>query len=306
MKRAVLTLLLTGLLSGCAYIQTAPETLPVSTITPYATHAPLSTATTQPTIAATSTTTARGEVTPAIILQAAAPSATPTLITLERALPKEAIRILQPGPASHVRSPFLAIGRAGPAYLNRVFFELKGEDGRLIMRTYRFLNAIPGNAGTFRAKLEFTIPGVSEMGRLEVYMESRRDGQYVHMGSVDLLLLSVGRPLIHAALDGVEQLAIFSPRPDAVIEGDRVTVRGAGWNNSGLPLVVVIQDHLGNTISEVETELLSPGPGQLGTFEVEVPFAVTVWQNGRILVMERSSTIPGYTHISGIDVNLKP
>ncbi|MBN1263988.1 MAG: hypothetical protein JXA25_00740 [Anaerolineales bacterium] len=302
MKR-ITPILLLLLLSACASANAEPAADVPSLNTPAA---PILTATSTPTATLSPTPGPRTEGTRAVVIQENVPPPTPTAITLPRALPDAHTQIFQPGPASFVTSPFRIIGRSGPTWNNRVVIDLVGEDGRLVSRTSTYLNALPGYIGPFAAEVEFEIESVSEQARLEVYTHSRRDGQVYRMASVEIFLLSTGRSLIHAAIDGPERLAIFSPRTDAVVSGGSVQVNGAGWVDSDLPLIIEVCDRMGDTIASTTTFMDSPGTGQTGVFSAEVSYAVEVSQPGRILVYEQSTDVPGFIHISGVDVWLKP
>lgn len=295
------------LLGSCSVFNPQPAPAAVEiTASPTAesTRAPVSIL--SPTATATATMSPRTEETPAVVIHESDPLPTPTEIVLPRALPDAYTKILQPATGSFVTSPFRVIGRGGPTWMNRVVLDLVGEDGRLVSRTITYLNAYPGNAGPFAAEVSFDIDSMSELARLEVYTHSRRDGQVYQMASVQLILLEEGRKLIHAALDGPEKLAVFSPRPDDVIEGGTVLVSGAGWVDHDVPLTVEIRDRLGDPIASTSADLISHGPGQTGIFSVEVPYSVEVSQPGRIVVYEPAVDIPGIVHLTGIDVWIKP
>ncbi len=305
----LLVLLVAAALAGsCTLISPGPAESPVVTGTPVVimgTENPVIPAA-SPTVSLTPSPGPRTEGTAPVIIPEGDPSPTVTAVFLPRALPDARIKVFQPGPASFVTSPFRVVGRTSSTWMNRVVLDLVGENGRLISRTITYLNAIPGNAGPFAAEVSFEIESISEQARLEVYTHSRRDGQVVQMGSVQLFLVTEGRQLIHAALDGPEKLAVFSPRTEAVVEGGVVEVSGAGWVDQPVPLMVELRDRLGDSIASTQVEMNSPGPGQVGVFTVQLEYELDISQPGRIVVYEPGTDIPGMIHLSGVDVWIKP
>ncbi|KPK92634.1 MAG: hypothetical protein AMJ88_10450 [Anaerolineae bacterium SM23_ 63] len=220
----------------------------------------------------------------------------------------EQLRIYQPGPGSQVVSPFRVAGWGGPSYKDRVRMRLYGEDGRVLAEGTTWLHVLEGvaQAGRFYGEVPFEIHGVAEAGRLEISMYSYRDGQLSHLSTVDLTLLSVGNPQVYYATDGPEKLTIFSLREESIIEGGRVNVQGAGWVNTDLPLTVEILDRHGDILGSAQVYLDAPAIGQLGTFQVEVPYETKLSQWARVAVSEHSADIPGLIHLTSVEVWLKP
>lgn len=246
--------------------------------------------------------------TPAIVVESTYVPYTATGVPPAVSLPMEKLRIYQPGPGSQVVSPFRVAGWGGPSYKDRVRMRLYGEDGRVLAEGTTWLHVLEGvaQAGRFYGEVPFEIHGVAEAGRLEISMYGYRYGQLSHLSTVDLTLLSVGNPQIHHALDGPEKLTIFSLREESIVEGGRVNVQGAGWVNSDLPLTVQVFDRYGEVLGSVQVYLEAPAVGQLGTFQVEVPYEITFSQWARVAVSEHSADIPGLIHFTSVEVWLKP
>src|SRR3990172_1729919 len=151
--------------------------------------------------------------TPAVLIERPEPPTEVPPPTPVVVLPSATIRIFRPGPGSQVTSPFQVYGRGGPSYNERVGIRLVGEDGRLISEKLTYLLVFPGRAGNFVAQLEFQTPRLAEAARLEVYTDDLRYGRMAQLASMDLVLLSRGRQLLHPQIEGPEKLAIFEP-PD--------------------------------------------------------------------------------------------
>jgi hypothetical protein len=243
--------------------------------------------------------------TPALVIERVEPTIEAAPPTPPAVLPSATIRIFRPGPGSQVTSPFQVYGRGGPSHNERVVIRLIGEDGRVINERLTYLLVYPGRSGNFVAQMEFQTPWLAEAARLEVYTEDLRYGRLAQLASVDLVLLSRGSPLLHPQLEGPEKLAIFEPRDNAVAEGGVITVRGAGWVDSDLPLTIALLDRSGQPLDTQQAPLLAPQVGQLGTFETELHYQVAASQYGRVVVYESSAGIPGIRHYSSVEVWLQ-
>ncbi len=284
---------------------TSPTPLPEPTLAP-----PINSAPSQPAVPAVQTVDAPAPLTmatPAILIEVPEDLATPTLVSPVVSMPTEKIAIFQPGPGSHVTSPFQVAGWGGPSYSDRVHVRMIGENGRVLSEGKSWLLVLPGNAGRFYSKVPFIIQGVAESARLEITTYNSRDRQMSHLNTVDLILLSTGNPLVHPALHGPEKLAIFTPRKEAIVSGGTVYVQGAGWVNSDTPLTVSILDRNGEILGSTEVELDAPAIGLLGTFQVEVPYQTSFSQWAHVAVSEPSTNqIPGLIHFTSVEVWLEP
>ena len=97
-----------------------------------------------------------------------------------------------------------------------------------------------------------------------------------------------------------------NPREEAEVSGGTVLVRGAGWVDADVPLTVSVVDWHGDEVGTAQVRLDAPEIGQLGTFEVEVSYQISVPQWGRVAVSEPSTGIPGLIHYSSVQVWLEP
>lgn len=268
-----------------------PTQLPTSTSTPI-----VETWTPQP-----FTTT-----TPVIVIEDPNVTPTSTPIPLPISLPKEKIAILRPAAGSNLTSPFRINGYAGPSWNNRVELRLIGEDSRLISRVIAYLFALPGNAGPFTVEMDFDTTMIAETARLEANIFSTEDTKLDHMASVDLILLSIGAPLVHWTIHGPEQINIISPRQYDTIHGGIANVEGVGWTSQEGSLHVDILDREENVVGSALIQIESDGPGAIGTFKGEVPYQIDEAQLGRIAIYEISQTIPGIIHYASVIVNVEP
>ena len=73
-----------------------------------------------------------------------------------------------------------------------------------------------------------------------------------------------------------------------------------------VPLTVSVVDWYGDEVGTVQVRLDASEIGQLGTFDVEVSYEISIPQWGRIAVSEPSTDIPGLIHYSSVQVWLEP
>jgi hypothetical protein len=282
---------------------TEATVLPTVTTTPPPTLSPTSSATS---VQETGTPQPFTTTTPVIIIEV--PNVTPTLtpVPLPISLPKEKIAILRPSAGSNITSPFRINGYAGPSWNNRVEIRLIGEDGRLISRSIGYILALPGNAGPFTLEMDFETNMIAETARLEVSTFSIEDAKIDHMASVDLILLSIGAPLVHWTIHGPEQITILSPHQYDTIRGGIATVEGVGWVHYETPLQIEVLNREGDVVGFGEVQIVSSGPGAVGTFKGQVQYQIDEAQIGRIVLYETSPTIPGMIHYISLIVQLRP
>jgi hypothetical protein len=263
------------------------------------------TASTTETPAASPTTPPYTDATPPIVLDVPLPSPTPPPPTPSIGLPAERLTIFDPGPGSQAVSPLLVTGFGGPSWQGRVRLRLIGEQGDVLADRTTFLQALPDLAGRIYRELEFQFPWVAQTARLEVRTFSPRDGQMDHLTTRTVVLLTRGTALLYPGLGGAEKITIFSPRSGALVRGSLVIVRGGGWLDTPGPLVVEVLDRNGQAVGSATTPLSTSRTGEVGSFEVQIPFEIPVSQYGRIAVYEPAISPAGVLHYSSVDVYLQ-
>jgi hypothetical protein len=246
------------------------------------------------------------EATPAIIIEPSEPAATPTIGPPPFGVPLEELAIFGPGPGSFASEAVRVDGYGGPSLNNRVQLTLFGEDGRKLSEGYAWLYSYPGTPGIYYATMPFRISLVAETGWLQVRSFGDRFGNLKHVNTISVTLLSEGSEKIYPGLHGPEQLAIFTPREESIVEGGTVRVEGAGWVEHGGPIIVQVLDHTNKVLGSSETEIDSPAVGHIGMFSVEVQYQVAYPQWVRIGVAELHPVIEGPSHYSSIEVWLRP
>jgi hypothetical protein len=243
--------------------------------------------------------------TPSVILEPPefVTSPTPTRISLP--LPQEKLILEAPGPGSQVVSPVRVTGWGGPSSQGKVFVRLIGEQGQVLARTTTFILAPEGAAGQFLVTVPFALSGVAEAGLVEVSINSPTSGRLEHVATRPVVFLSVGPDRIHTNSTTAEKVAIFSPRPDQVVRGGTIAIRGGAWLDEDLPLLIEVFNRAGERIASAEVTVQAPALGELGTFETQLTYNVPYSQYGVVAVTERGLHPPSVRHYTSVRVYLE-
>lgn len=268
---------------------TSPPPTPTPTELPYASPTPLP----------------YTDATPPVVLDVPLPSPTPVPPTPSIGLPPERLSIYDPGPGSQALSPLLVTGFGGPSWQGRVQLRLIGEDGNLLADRTTFLQALPDLAGRIYTDLQFSFEWVAQAARLEVRTFASRNGQMDHLTTRPVVLLTRGTELLYPGIGGAEKLAIFSPRAGSLVRNGLIHLRGGGWLDTPGPLRVEVLDRNGQVVGSATATLSTDRIGDVGSFEVQVAYAVPISQYGRIAVYEPALDPPGLLHYSSIEVYLQ-
>lgn len=246
------------------------------------------------------------EATPAIIIEPSEPAATVTIGPPPFGMPLEELVFFSPGPGSFASQAVRVDGYGGPSLNNRVELSLFGEDGRKLSEGYAWLYSYPGTPGIFYATMPYQIPLVAERGWLQVRSYGDRYGNLKHVNTISVTLLSEGSEKLYPGLHGPEQLAVFSPREESIVEGGIAHVTGAGWAEHGGSIVIQVLDRFNNVLGSSETTIESPAEGHIGPFSVDVQYEIPYPQWARISVSEPHPVIEEPSHYSSVEVWLRP
>ena len=113
-----------------------------------------------------------------------APTPTPTVVA---PTVQEAIVISSPAPNSTISSPVTITGY-GAAFENTLAVNVVDETGTLIGTGYVMVDADVGQYGPFTGVVNYTAPGSAQVGRVQVFSVSPRDGAIEHLSSVNVKL----------------------------------------------------------------------------------------------------------------------
>jgi hypothetical protein len=281
-----------------ATVPVTPTTAPPS-ITPTRTRPPNATAT--PELPATLTK---------------APSPTPwgspaTNATPTPEIPNAAIQFAAPGPLSRIISPLrmVATVRTVPngSYRIELWAEplTPGGEPRLLLREVHSFIANPIDWMFLDQMLEFELSRVSELAELRIltYDQFTRP---VAAGSVELVLLNLGENQLTPDGDSLQPLVILEPRPNILIQGGTLIVRGLARPLDSQPLLIELVSANG-TIVGFRQVFLTPDPlGRHIPFNVDVEYSVESPTWVRLILSQSGARIPGVRILNSVEVLLSP
>jgi LysM repeat protein len=114
------------------------------------------------------------------------PSQTPT-VTPAHPIVQEAIIITKPVLNDKIKSPLVVTGW-GAGFENTLSVAILSEEGRILGQGTAMVNAEFGQYGPFTGTITFTMPITAQIGKLQVYSVSARDGSIDHLNSVMIKL----------------------------------------------------------------------------------------------------------------------
>lgn len=220
-------------------------------------------------------------------------------------IPEALIQIKQPGQESLVTSPFLlrAVARILPRSTVRI--ELLGEDGRLLMREVRSYNPDRLSNLILGAEISYEISAVAEAGRLQVSLLDEYN-RFVAVSSINLILLSIGEPLLNPQADTLENIVIQSPSENSLVQGGMLRVSGLARLRSQQPLLIELQTSDGKIVGSRQVNVEALPGSSFGSFLIDVPYTVSTTTRVRLMVWEPGELIPGITHLASVEVIISP
>jgi hypothetical protein len=231
------------------------------------------------------------------------PSITPTATDTPRpVIPPSAIQILRPAPLSKITSPLQVRVILAPGYGGIYKIELLGEDGRLLARQ---VLRYPGERVNNSINLDFEIPGVAETGRLQVLTEDQY-GRTIALSSTDIILMSVGSDEYNPPGDLRERIFIQKPDSEDLILGGSLTVFGKAYPGQDEPLLVELISESGAVVGQRLVAVQAEEGEDYGIFTAEIPYKVSEATPVRLTIFEDIDRIPGYTHISTLEITINP
>jgi hypothetical protein len=231
---------------------------------------------------------------------------TPT-ITPTPTPPLAVLRIFRPGLLSKVISPIKVEAMVTPGDDGMVYFDLIGEDSRLINHFEMNLRYNLDQHLIITPRIDFQISAVAETARLVMYIRDT-DGRIVFLSSVDLVLLSLGENAINLLPDQQEPFLIRAPHPGSTINGGIVHLVGLVRPASSRPLIIEMTDEKRNLIGSAEILISFPqSPLSHTPFEIDIPYVIKQEKTVRLsLRQESDQRIPGNVSIYSFLLNLQP
>ena len=204
-------------------------------------------------------------------------------------------------------SPIRVEAVVSPGENGKVEINLLGEDGRTITSQELKYSIQQFKRYMVQQKIEFSIPGPAEYGRLEVRTRDRW-GRDMSLTSVDLLLLSMGLDEIYAPISLLESYIIYYPEENDVIQGGVLLVNGAVQPVNNTPLIFDLIDEAGQLIgtTRIEAPVVEEGHTH-AAFSAAVPYQVTGLTDARLIIRQESvGRIPGNVAMTSMLVVLMP
>jgi hypothetical protein len=225
-------------------------------------------------------------------------------------IPEAEIKIFRPGPLSRVASPFRVVADLPPGpepdFLVKV--ELIGEDGMVLVRK---LVRVPLPTGTTRTTfvtdIEFEIRAVAEAGRILISTEDEF-GRIKALASTPLILVADGESDLEVYQDTLENIIIQQPQPFRMIESAEgiLLVTGLARQDGDSALLIELIDENGKVVGFGNAPYIVPEEGPYGLFVGEVKYIVAEPTWVRLQVKTQGERVPGFTHITTMEVVVSP
>jgi hypothetical protein len=188
-----------------------------------------------------------------------------------------------------------------------VYFDLIGEDGRIINHVEVNLKNNLGMHVIITPKIDFQINAVAESARLVMHTLDSA-GRLITLTSVDLFLLSVGNSEVNAPKFQQEPYLVRWPRYGGTINGGLLHLIGLAKPLSNKPLVIELIDEQQKIIGKAEVQI-APPTGNLShtPFEIDIPYSITEEKKARLsLRQESDSRIPGDIALYSLLLDMQP
>lgn len=231
---------------------------------------------------------------------------TPT-ITSTPSPPLASLRLIRPGPLSRISSPIKVEAMVTPGDDGNVYFDLVGEDGRIINHVEANLKYNAGEHVIITPQIDFHINAVAETARLVMYIKDK-SGRLIALTSVDLFLLALGDSDVNAPTFQQEPYLVRWPHFGDTISGGVVHLIGLAKPLSNKPLVVELIDERQNVVGSAEMQI-PPPTGNLShtPFEIDIPYSIKDEKQVRLsLRQESDNRIPGNIALYSLLLDLQP
>jgi hypothetical protein len=218
---------------------------------------------------------------------------------------REDIVITQPKVAAALVSPVHIEGEAEPTFEQNLVIHVLDVDGNVVGSGTAQIQADVGQRGPYSADVPFNVRSEGP-GRIIVYSVSARDGNTIHLSSVEVRLKPSGEstPGIADSGSDVEAIVIHSPTLVQNVTSP-LTISGEAAPTFEQHLSVLIRDEAGNVIATGSTTIQADA-GQRGPFSITLTYEVASAQAGRVVVFDASPRDGGVTHLASVEVKLNP
>jgi hypothetical protein len=213
--------------------------------------------------------------------------------------------ILEPGPGSRLTSPIHIRGIANPTFEQNIVVRILLVDGTELALQPTTIGADLGERGPFEAEIPFTI-AEEQNALIQVFDQSARDGEIIHLATVGVTLALSGPEDIKAFNPHPEDIHIIQPELGEVLSGGMVHVEGFGIGSFEGSLVIQVIDAEGMIVGLHPVIVDSPEMGVPGPFSADVAYAAGVEGPGRIVVVDPIPVFDGLSHIASVEIIFGP
>lgn len=215
------------------------------------------------------------------------------------------IQIFGPGERSKVTPPIQIEAQLSSNTGKLLRIELRGAGGRLLARQVKIPTIIPWSSANISIELFYEINTPAEAGRLTISVDDQH-GRTMDLNSVNILLLPTGvaELLPSSALNQV--IIIQEPAPGKAIKDGTVLVSGLARTDLRHPLKVELISEDGKILGQRLATNPQSTSEVYGVFTAEVPYSVPGPTSARLIVFEDEENRDEITHLSSVEIILKP
>jgi hypothetical protein len=215
------------------------------------------------------------------------------------------IQIFAPGERSKITPPIQIEVQLSSNTGRSLRIELRGAGGRLLARQVKIPTTIPWSSAKISVKLFYEIRTPTEAGRLTISVDDQH-GRTMDLNSVNIHLLSTGAAELLPSSALKQVIIIQDPAPSKVIKDGTVLVSGLARTDLRHPLKVELISEDGKILGQRLATNPQSTSEDFGVFTAEVPYSVTEPTPTRLIIFEDEENRDEITHLSSVEIILKP
>jgi hypothetical protein len=220
-------------------------------------------------------------------------------------IPLAEIRISHPGQLSKVTSPISLESSVIPGADNAVHVELIGEDGSVLDRQVLGYATPHGQRVGINPKIEFEIPGVSEIARLQVYVMDAKK-RVTALSSLELILLSQGSAEINPTPDEYSPYVVLQPQTNQQVSGGVIAISGLVRPVNVQPLIIDLVADSGEVIGSRQVQASAGAQGGHVAFQTSLPYTARQATWAQLVLHQPDTRIQGDAAIFSMPIYVNP
>ena len=219
--------------------------------------------------------------------------------------PEAVIQIISPGSLSKVISPIKIEAYAQPGAENKVFVELIGENGQIIVNEIRKYQNLSRLWAPVNLEIPFQIDKAAEFARLQIRTEDQFH-RTIALSPIHLILLSNGINKIYPNTIIFDRCVIHSPRINEENTGNFLIVDGEFMPFNDQPILIELITETGYVINSKSIQLQSISSDPFISFKVDIPYQVSNRTPVRLTISQSDERIPGDLYVYSQLLVIKP